>query len=84
MEIIQDKIWLKEKVISTLDKDGASYMHQMIPAPKVTVVDIAGAGDTFVAGFTKEYLESNDVIKAIQFANECASNVVTKRGVAVV
>lgn len=82
LETIQEKPWLKEKVISTLDADGASYMHQLIPVKKVNVVDISGAGDTFVAGFTKQYLETENVIEAIQFANECASKVVTQRGVA--
>ena len=76
--------WLREKVISTLDKDGASYKHQLIPTKRVEVVDISGAGDTFVAGFTIEYLESEDVIKSIQFANECATKVIVQRGVATI
>jgi len=73
--------WLREKVISTLDKDGASYMNRLVTAKPVDVVDISGAGDTFVAGFIKEYLESNDVFKSIEFANECAAIVIAQRGI---
>jgi sugar/nucleoside kinase (ribokinase family) len=46
-------------------------------------VDICGAGDTFVAGFTKEYIESGDIDKSIVFANKAASVVIQKKGVGV-
>ena len=84
LETILKFNWLREKVISTLDKDGASYIHRLIPTEKVEVVDVSGAGDTFVAAFTKAYLDSGDVIQSIEFANKCASTVVQQRGVVTV
>lgn len=84
LEYITQNQWLIPKVISTLDKDGASYMHQLIPTKRVEIVDISGAGDTFVAGFTIEYLESGNILKSIQFANDCATKVIIKRGVTTV
>ena len=46
--------------------------------------DVSGAGDTFLAGLTVEYLKTNDIVKAINFAQECTKVVVQKHGVSVV
>ena len=43
-----------------------------------------GGGDTFIAGLVAEYLKTNDIDKAIRFANDCATKVVQRRGVSVV
>ena len=48
------------------------------------VKDVSGAGDTFLAALVVEYLKTNDIKSAITFANECATKVVQKRGVAVI
>ena len=45
--------------------------------------DVSGAGDTFMAGLVVEYCKTDDIIKSIKFANKCASEVVTHRGVSV-
>jgi sugar/nucleoside kinase (ribokinase family) len=37
-----------------------------------------------MAGLVIEYSKSNDIIKAIKFANECASKVVRQRGVSII
>lgn len=76
---------LLEKVIITLGQKGAKYKNILYPSdsPKETI-DVSGAGDTFVAAFTKKYLEVMDVNVAISFANKMAGIVVQKRGVVVV
>lgn len=75
--------WLDEKLLVTLDKDGTIHKGIQYPAEKVDVVDICGAGDTFIAGFTKKYLETNDINQSILFANKVASVVIQKKGVSV-
>jgi sugar/nucleoside kinase (ribokinase family) len=47
-------------------------------------MDISGAGDTFVAGFTTKYLETNNINESIIFGNRCSSQVIQKRGVSVI
>lgn len=48
------------------------------------VRDLTGAGDTFLAGLVANFIETNDINKAIKFANKCASWAVTQKGVAIV
>ena len=57
-------------------------MHKGIiyPVVGVEIKDVAGAGDTFIASLTVKYLETFDISKAIEFANQCATIVVQKRG----
>jgi bifunctional ADP-heptose synthase (sugar kinase/adenylyltransferase) len=81
VDIIQNNSWLEEKIIVTLDKDGVIHKGIRYPAEKVEVVDICGAGDTFIAGFTKEYISTTNVSKSIVYANKVASVVVGKKGV---
>ena len=80
-EFIEQNDWILEKLIITLDKDGCMYNGIPYPTEKVEIMDISGAGDTFVAGFVKEFLDSEDVSKSIQFGNRCSTQVVQKRGV---
>jgi bifunctional ADP-heptose synthase (sugar kinase/adenylyltransferase) len=82
-EVINDNNWLEEKLLVTLDKDGTIHMGVRYPAEKVEAVDICGAGDTFIAGFTKEYISTNDVSQSIVYANKVASVVVGQRGVVI-
>ena len=80
-EFIEKNDWILEKLIITLDKDGCMYKGTMYPTERVEIMDISGAGDTFVAGFVKEFLDSEDIPKSIQFGNRCSAQVVQKRGV---
>jgi bifunctional ADP-heptose synthase (sugar kinase/adenylyltransferase) len=80
-EFIEENDWILEKLIITLDKDGCMYKGTMYPTERVEIMDISGAGDTFVAGFVKEFLDSEDIPKSIQFGNRCSAQVVQKRGV---
>ena len=60
-------------------------MEKNYPPPKrVVAQDLSGAGDTFLAALAVSIMKVNDVEMAINFANECACKVVSKRGVATV
>ena len=80
-EFIEENDWILEKLIITLDKDGCMYEGTTYPTEQVEIMDISGAGDTFVAGFVKMFLDTEDIPKSIQFANRCSAQVVQKRGV---
>jgi bifunctional ADP-heptose synthase (sugar kinase/adenylyltransferase) len=82
-EVINDNSWLEEKLLVTLDEDGTIHMGVQYPAEKVEVVDICGAGDTFIAGFTKEYISTNDVSQSILYANKVAGVVIQKKGIGI-
>jgi D-beta-D-heptose 7-phosphate kinase/D-beta-D-heptose 1-phosphate adenosyltransferase len=84
LEYIKSNDWILEKLIITLDKDGCMYMDKMYPTEQVEIMDISGAGDTFVAGFVKKYLDTNDISESIIFGNKCSAQVVQKRGVGTV
>lgn len=81
---IDNNEWILKKLIITLDKDGCMYLGNTYPTEQVEIMDISGAGDTFVAGFTTKYLETKDVSESIIFGNQCSTQVVQRRGVSVV
>ena len=83
-EFIEKNDWILDKLIITLDKDGCMYNGNVYPTERVEIMDISGAGDTFVAGFTKKYLETKDVEQSIKFGNECSLKVVQQKGVSIV
>ena len=70
-------------LIVTLGDKGALYQDKIISQsnPQQTI-DVSGAGDTFVAAFALDYYSCLNVVEAIDYANQMASNVVSKRGVA--
>jgi bifunctional ADP-heptose synthase (sugar kinase/adenylyltransferase) len=80
-DFISENDWILEKLIITLDKDGCMYNGTSYPTEQVEIMDISGAGDTFVAGFVKMFLDTEDIPQSIQFANRCSAQVVQKRGV---
>jgi bifunctional ADP-heptose synthase (sugar kinase/adenylyltransferase) len=73
----------KDKVIITLGMNGAKHddIVFLSPSPKQTI-DVSGAGDTFTAFFSLKYYETKNISESIKFANQMASIVVSKRGVA--
>ena len=77
----QDVPALKDKLIITLGGKGCTHKEKLYGVNEVPVKDNCGAGDTFLAGLVSSYLEDKDIGKAIEFANECASQVVQLRGV---
>jgi len=75
---------MANKIIQTSGADGCYYLGEKYPVEQQDVIDVSGAGDSFLAGLVIEYSKSNDIISAIKFANECASKVVKQRGVSVI
>jgi len=75
---------IKEKLIVTLGHNGAKYKDTIYPVPEVEIKDPSGAGDTFISGLVFKYIEFGDIHQAINYANECATRVVQKRGVSTV
>ena len=89
IEYEQNKDFLRnndimDKTIITKGNLGCSFQGKMYPTDDVPVKDISGAGDTFLAGLAVEYVRTSDIIKAIDFAQECTKIVVQKHGVSTV
>jgi D-beta-D-heptose 7-phosphate kinase/D-beta-D-heptose 1-phosphate adenosyltransferase len=75
---LPDEQWL----ITTHGDLGAFYMDQKFPAIKTSdVIDVTGAGDTFLAALTYGFLSTGDIRQAIVFANRAASVTVRHMGV---
>ncbi len=74
----------KEKLIVTLGSKGCRYKDKVFNVKEVPVKDVSGAGDTFIAGLVRGYLDTQDIESAIEFAQKCTTHVVQKHGVATV
>lgn len=76
---------INDQLIVTLGSKGAMYRSNDIknfyPGEPAEVVDVCGAGDTFLAALTYKYLETKDIGTAIRFANKCSAITVQHRGV---
>jgi bifunctional ADP-heptose synthase (sugar kinase/adenylyltransferase) len=55
-------------MIVTMGKAGARYKNKIYPAPELEVVDVCGAGDTFLASLCMAYLTSQKIESAIRYA----------------
>jgi D-beta-D-heptose 7-phosphate kinase/D-beta-D-heptose 1-phosphate adenosyltransferase len=74
-----------DKVIKTVGGEGCVYRGKIFPVMnKVEVLDVSGAGDTFMAALAFQYTKTEDLESAINFANQCASEVVQHKGVTTV
>jgi bifunctional ADP-heptose synthase (sugar kinase/adenylyltransferase) len=62
-------------LIVTKGAKGAKVVHHNIDVPgiDIEVVDVCGAGDTFLAGLVYQYLNTNSIKDAIIFANKAAA-----------
>lgn len=70
------------ELIVTLGEQGARYKNHVYPTQKVEVVDVCGAGDTFLAALSYYYLKNaHSIEKAISYANKCSAIAVQHRGV---
>ena len=69
-------------LIVTTGSKGAIAMHHdcTSAAPKVEVVDVTGAGDTFLSALTYRYLQTQDIKQAMDFANRAAAVSVQHMG----
>ena len=75
------EMW-SDKLIVTMSERGAMYDGITYPVNNdIEVRDLSGAGDTFMASLVVSYLKTNSIEVSIQYANDCATKVVQKRGV---
>jgi D-beta-D-heptose 7-phosphate kinase/D-beta-D-heptose 1-phosphate adenosyltransferase len=79
-----DNLDIEEKLIITLSSRGCMWKSKIFPVELVSVKDVSGAGDTFLSGLVCEFLRTNNMEKSILFAQQCATVVVQKKGVATV
>lgn len=68
-------------LIVTMGGSGTRYKSEVYPAPQVSVFDVCGAGDTFLAALACQYLTTMSVTDSIMFANKCAAITVQNIGV---
>ena len=75
----------KENLIVTMSERGCMYNEKRYPVDNsIEVRDLSGAGDTWIASFVYEYVQSGIIDKAIHTANENATIVVQRRGVSTI
>ena len=67
-------------LIITLGARGARYGGLIVPTIQTKVFDVCGAGDTFFAALITEYLNTENILSSIIFANRCAAVTVKKIG----
>ena len=72
---------LCEDLIVTQGRQGARYKDQTYPAVEIAVTDVCGAGDTFLAALCYEYLKSQNMDQAIEFAIRASAVTVQHIGV---
>ena len=75
---------MSSRLIITLGPNGAQFKNRIYPVSKVEIKDTSGAGDTFISALAVRYVEDFDIHEAIQYANDCATIVVQKKGVSVI
>ncbi len=76
-----EKSVIFQKCIITQGKKGALYQGKCYSGNEVEVMDVAGAGDSFLAGFSHMYVNTKNIEKSIEFGNKIAAHVVKQRGV---
>jgi bifunctional ADP-heptose synthase (sugar kinase/adenylyltransferase) len=69
-----------KNTIATLGDKGALYNGIIYPTEKVTVFDVVGAGDTFLAALAYFYLLLGSIEKAIPYANKASAVAVQHTG----
>jgi len=75
---------VKDRCIVTLGSKGSRLNGDLVDINKpVEVLDLSGAGDTYMAAFSMWFLEKGTPLNAMSFANTMASKVVSKQGVTI-
>ena len=70
--------------IVTMGESGAMFKGKIYPVDDTKVIDVCGAGDTFLAALVTRYVETQSLEESIKFANLCASESVSHFGTWVV
>lgn len=68
-------------LIVTLGDKGSMFNGKVFETTGVEVVDVTGCGDTFLSSLVFKFVETQDIEKAILFANKAASVTVQHMGV---
>ena len=68
-------------LIVTMGNKGVRYQEHEISTPQVEAFDVCGAGDTFLAALAFNYLVTNSMLNAIDFAVKAASITIQHIGV---
>lgn len=68
------------QLITTLGGNGAMYKGGLYPGVKTELVDVCGAGDTFLAALVYFMLEHSNVDVAIEMANKASAITVSHFG----
>ncbi len=70
----------------TLGEKGVLHFNtdSIIKTQEKEAICVSGAGDSYLAGFVKKYLDCNDIKDSLIYANKVASIAVSKRGVVAV
>lgn len=84
LDVLSNYTLLRNKTIVTRGKYGCDYQGKNHPTKDVPVKDVSGAGDTFLAGLVKSYVESKNINTAIKFAQQCTTIVIQKSGVSTI
>lgn len=75
---------LNDSLIVTLGEKGAMYkrheIEQLFSVPKIEVIDVCGAGDTFLSALTYNFLITKNIESAIEFANRASMITVQHLG----
>ena len=79
MDEVIDGVFLMSKGPDGVVASGGEDIYRA-GVPDSPVVERTGAGDAFSSGCVAEYIRSEDIVKAIQFATANASSVVTQYG----
>ena len=69
------------ELIVTIGSRGVKYRGEIIPTVPCEVIDVCGAGDTFLASLASHFCQYNNMRDAIKFANKCARITVQRMGV---
>ena len=73
-----------DRCIVTLGSKGSRLNGDLVSINRpVEVLDLSGAGDTYMAAFAMWFLEKGTPLNAMNFANTMASKVVSKQGVTI-
>lgn len=70
-----------DRLIVTYGGEKVTWNNRWYYPPRVSAHDVCGAGDTFLAALTFEYLRKKDMEEAITFAMKAAAITVQKVGV---
>ena len=70
-----------ENLIVTRGSNSVLYKDEMFPVTKIPVVDVCGAGDTFLSALVYQYLNTKNVDSSIEFAIKASSITVRNLGV---